>query len=117
MKKLGIERIGHDDRRAVVYRLEGRMMDTKEAYAFLEEARGELKKGCRLILVNLSKVDYLSSSGIGILAACYTSARNAGARMGVVGASEPARKVLELVCLWDALERFETEELGLASAL
>lgn len=116
MKKLKVERVSHDDRKAVVYRLEGRMMDTKEAYALLEEARGELKKGCRLILINLEKIEYLSSSGVGILAACYTSARNAGARMGLAGASEPARKVLELVCLWNALERFETEEDGLRSA-
>ncbi len=30
--------------------------------------------------------------------------------MGVAAASEGARKILEIVCLWDALERFESED-------
>ena len=116
MKKVKVDRIAHDDLQAVVFRLEGNLTDSKESYAFLEEVRGEIQKGRPLVLMNLEKIEYLSSSGIGILAACYTSAKNAGGRMGIVAASDPARKILELVCLWDAIERFDSEEEGLQTA-
>ena len=108
--RLGVERVQPEKPDTVIYRLSGRLTDTKESYAFLEEVRGEIKQGISFVLLNLEGIEYLSSAGVGILAACYTSAKNAGGRFGVAAASEGARKILEIVCLWDALERFASED-------
>ena len=115
MKKLDIEREIHEPCGAIVYRLGGDLLDSKEAYALLDKVREELKKGCPLVLVNLQDIRYLSSSGIGILAACYTSAKKTGGRFALAGASEAAERILKLVCLWDAIERFDSEEEGIRS--
>ncbi len=111
--KLDVERVLPERSDAVVFRLSGKLTDTKESYAFLEQVRGEIKKGVSLVLLNLERIEYLSSAGVGILAACYTSAKNAGGRMAVAAVSDAARKILEIVCLWEALERYPSEEQAL----
>ena len=115
--KLKVEQARPERSDAVVFRLSGKLTDTKESYAFLEQVRGEIRKGVSLVLLNLEGIEYLSSAGVGILAACYTSAKNAGGRMAIAAASEGARKILEIVCLWEALKRYPSEEEALKDPL
>ena len=57
-----------------------------------------------------------NQGGVGILAASYTSARNAKARVCIVSVPERGRILLEIVGLWGVIEHFENEEDALASA-
>ncbi len=100
---------------AVIFRLVGKVTGTPECYEFLEEVRDAIHAGRRVILLDLERVDKMSSPGIGILAACYTSATHAGSRLGLVAVPEPVAALLRIVCLWDLLPRYATREEALTA--
>ena len=113
--KMEIERSVCEDPRAVVYHLSGVLTDTKECYDFLEDVRKEIREGYLNVVLDLGKIPHVTSAGVGLLAACFTSAKNAGGRFCVVEVPERARVLLELVRLWDAIEHYATEEEALAA--
>lgn len=104
-----VERVEHQDPKAVVYRLSGRLLGSTECYEFLEDVRDAVRSGCPRVILNLEKVNRAASAGIGILAACYTSVTNADGRMCVVAVPKSLRTLMKLVCLWDLLEKCDTE--------
>jgi anti-sigma B factor antagonist len=64
-----------------------------------------LDKGSHAIVLNLEKVTYMDSAGIGELVACYKRAKEKG---GTVKLLNPSGKVLDLLTLTKLEEVFET---------
>ena len=64
-----------------------------------------LDKGTHQIVLNLEKVTYMDSAGIGELVACYKRAKEKG---GNVKLLSPSGKVLDLLTLTKLEEVFET---------
>ena len=64
-----------------------------------------LDKGNHQIVLNLEKVTYMDSAGIGELVACYKRAKEKG---GTVKLLNPSGKVLDLLTLTKLEEVFET---------
>ena len=64
-----------------------------------------LDKGSHQIVLNLEKVTYMDSAGIGELVACYKRAKEKG---GTVKLLNPSGKVLDLLTLTKLEEVFET---------
>jgi anti-sigma B factor antagonist len=64
-----------------------------------------LDKGQKSILLNLEKVSYMDSAGIGELVACYKRAKE---RNGIVKLLNPSGKVYDLLQLTKLEEVFET---------
>ena len=64
-----------------------------------------LDKGNHAIVLNLEKVTYMDSAGIGELVACYKRAKEKG---GTVKLLNPSGKVLDLLTLTKLEEVFET---------
>jgi anti-sigma B factor antagonist len=64
-----------------------------------------LDKGSHHIVLNLEKVTYMDSAGIGELVACYKRAKEKG---GTVKLLNPSGKVLDLLTLTKLEEVFET---------
>lgn len=108
-KKLQSERIMHEQPKAAVYRLSGVLTDTKEAFELLDDIRSVIGEDCPLIVINLEKIDHLTSAGIGVLAAAHTAAKRDGSRICLAGVSDRGRSLLELVGLWSLLDHAETE--------
>ncbi|MBD3236257.1 MAG: STAS domain-containing protein [Candidatus Eisenbacteria bacterium] len=113
--KLEITRTEHEDPKAVVYALAGPLTDTRECYDLLDDVRGELRDGYLRLVFDLENVVRVTSSGIGLLAACFTSAKNAGGRMSLVAVPEKTRVLLELVHLWDVLDHYPSQAEALAA--
>lgn len=113
--RLEITRAEHDDPKTVVYTLAGPLTDTRECYELLDDVRGEVRNGYLNVIFDLEKVVRVTSSGIGLLAACFTSAKNAGGTLCVVAVPEKVRVLLKLVHLWDALGHYESQADALAA--
>jgi len=64
-----------------------------------------LDKGSHAIVLNLERVTYMDSAGIGELVACYKRAKEKG---GTVKLLNPSGKVLDLLTLTKLEEVFET---------
>lgn len=68
----------------------------------------------RAVVVDLSGVEYIDSSGIASLVEAFQSARRKGSAFGLAALSEPARRVLELARLDKVFPVHESVEAGLA---
>ena len=58
-----------------------------------------IEGGVRKLVLDLGRVDFIDSSGIGVLAVCSGVMKQAGGRMAVTGAAGIVRQALEAVSL------------------
>ena len=74
-----------------------------------------LKQGHKDIVLNLSGLQYLDSSGIGELARVYVSAVKQSGQMKVIGLSSKIEEVLKITHLYQVFPEFPDEEAALKS--
>lgn len=72
--------------------------------------------GLRNIIVNLSGVTYIDSSGLGVLLGRYRRISGAGGRMFIVGASPQVRRILDMSGLFRIMKECASESDALAHA-
>jgi len=103
------------DPATAVFRLSGKMTGTRECYEFLDAAREFIHDQGRLVILDLSGLERMSSPGVGILAAIYTTATCAHAGLALIAVPEPLRKLLKILLLWDLLPHYASLEEALAA--
>lgn len=86
-----------------------------EAKAFREMILGLLKKGQTNIVLNLTRLDYLDSSGIGELVRNYMTTVKQGGAMRVVGLAPKVEEILKITQLYQVFPEFPDEASALES--
>ena len=87
------------------------------AESVLAEAYGKAtEEGARAIVLNFAGLEYMNSSGIGLLVTMLIRANRAGQRFLSCGLSEHYRHIFELTRLSDAIAIHETEAEAVAAA-
>jgi anti-sigma B factor antagonist len=86
-----------------------------ESRAFQELILGLLKDGQTNIVLNLTGLEYLDSSGIGELARTYMSVVKRGGAMKVVGLSSRVEEILKITQLYQVFPEFPDEASALDS--
>jgi anti-sigma B factor antagonist len=82
----------------------------------LREAVGKaLEEGHPRILLNLEKVPYMDSAGLGALVACHVSAKNAGSVIKLLNPLKRVYDLLHIVKLDSVFECFHDEGEAVAS--
>jgi anti-sigma B factor antagonist len=95
--------------------LDGRLV-LDDGDTLLRDSVSELVRGGRLkIVVNLKRVTYIDSCGVGVLVAKLVSVRNRGGDLRLMHLSPRAQHVLEISKLSEVFESFDREEDALAS--
>jgi anti-sigma B factor antagonist len=74
-----------------------------------------LKEGRKQILLNLSGLVYLDSSGIGDLVHTYMSVIKSGGEMKVVGLTEKVEEIVKITQLYQVFQEFKDERSALQS--
>ena len=74
-----------------------------------------VKQGHKDIVLNLSGLQYLDSSGIGELARVYVSVVKQSGQMKVVGLSSKVEEILKITHLYQVFPDFPDEEAALKS--
>lgn len=97
-----------------VYKLSGDLYGTAEGYAFQEDVRTKVSEGNRRIVLDLSAVNRVDSSGIGILVALMFSAYNAGGGMVLAALQPKVKELLSMVMLLDRIEHADSVDLAVA---
>jgi anti-anti-sigma factor len=118
MRDYGRFKLERDDAKApgvLVYRLKGLLTNAPETYAFLEELRERLREESPRAVLNLAGVERITSGGVGIIAACFTSAVNAGGRLVLAAVPKSVETVLNIVCLLNVVEGHATEDAAIAA--
>jgi len=99
--KASIRQIGH----VAVVDLSGKITIGEGDVVLREKVQELLDNGHKAILLNLEKVGYMDSAGIGELVACYKRAKE---KEGVVKLLNPSGKVYDLLQLTKLEEVFDT---------
>jgi anti-sigma B factor antagonist len=85
------------------------------ASAVRDTLRDLISKGDKKILLNLSDVSYIDSSGIGELVAAYTSAANHGGTLKLLGLTKRVEDILQITKLYTVFDIHEDEAHALKS--
>jgi anti-sigma B factor antagonist len=86
-----------------------------ESKAFCEMIRGLLNHGQKNIVLNLTGLEYLDSSGIGELVRNYMSVVKKGGAMKVVGLAPKVEEILKITQLYQVFPEFPDEASALES--
>ncbi len=80
-----------------------------------EKVSDLLEGGKRNLLLNLEKVSYMDSAGIGELVACYKRAKEASGTVKLLNPSGKVYDLLQLTKLEEVFETFKDEKQALVS--
>ena len=111
-KKLEFE-VSQRDEVTWIYTVSGNLYGSTGGYGFQDAVRDRVATGARKIVVDLSSVDRIDSTGIGILVTIMWSASQAGGRLVMTALPQRVERVLSLAMLLDHIDRAETVEEAL----
>ncbi len=94
----------------VILDLNGKLVGGPDADTFREVFKSLIDQGKKNVIVNLEKVSWINSTGLGILISNYTSVRNAGGDLVVMHASDRIESILYVTKLNLLFKSFEQEE-------
>jgi anti-sigma B factor antagonist len=99
-----------------VIHLGGRVMYDSDAHLFRRELEKLLSSGKRLIVVEMSKVVAISSTGLGILIAAYRAVKDKGGSCRLAELSEKVRSILEITRLNSVFDVYDRLDEALVDA-
>lgn len=82
----------------------GRIVLGEELDDLRSAVRGLVAEGKKKIILNLAHVDYIDSSGVGELVACFTAVRNAGGELKLLNLSQKVKDVLHVTKLYTVFD-------------
>ena len=104
-----------EDGDVVILEVSGKVMGGPDSDAFKSVIQGLIDEGTKKLLVDLSDVPFMNSSGVGILISAYTSMRNADAQMKFLNINERVKSILMVTKLLTVFESYYSEADALAS--
>ena len=99
----------------VVIGVKGKLMGASETTECHQRVKDYISNGYIKIVVDLSKVKWVNSRGLGMLIACYTSCRNNGGNLKIAGYTKKTRSVFSITKLDTVFELFNDVNRAVAS--
>lgn len=98
-----------------VLALDGRIVLGEETSTLREKVKSLLAEGKKNIVLNLSNVTLIDSSGLGALVAAYSSAKSGGASLRLCNLGSRFNELLQITKLYTVFEVSETEAEALSA--
>lgn len=107
----------HIDERynCVVIEFKGNVMGGPDAVSLNEKLHELIDQGKKHVVVDLGKVKFMNSSGLGMLIGALTTMKNAGGDLRIANASNKIESLLIITKLITVFENFKTLEEAIAS--
>jgi anti-sigma B factor antagonist len=93
----------------------GRITLGEGASALRENIRNLVAQGNKKILLNLSEVSYIDSSGIGELVSAFTTVTNQGGSLKLLGLTKRVKDLLQITKLYTVFDVYESEPIAIRS--
>ena len=93
----------------------GKLMGGDETKAVHEKVKSLLADGLKKIVVDLSNVKWLNSSGLGMLISCLTSVSNADGKLKIAGATEKVNSLFMITKLITVFDSYESVDRAIAT--
>lgn len=100
---------------AAILDLNGKLTGGPDADTFRDVFKSLLEQDRKHVVVNLEKVSWINSTGLGILIHSYNTVRGAGGDMVVMHASERIESILYVTKLNLLFKSFDSEEEAIRS--
>jgi len=100
---------------AAVLEVDGKLKMGEAVDQFRAQWTQAINDGARLLVIVLSGVPVIDSSGLGSLMRCYASLKAVGGRVKLVGANEVVRQTLDVTHLDKLFDFYDDEAAALAS--
>lgn len=94
----------------LTFRLEGQLMGGPDAEAVRSALLAAIEQGTKKILVDMSAVTWVNSTGLGILISSHMSARERGGSVKLFGLSKRIESILNVTRLNTVFDVLHTEE-------
>ena len=95
--------------------MDGKITIGEGSVALRTAIRRLLEENKKRILLNLAKVGYIDSSGIGELVSSYTAISNGGGQLKLLNLTQKLQDLLTITKLLTVFDVYESEEEALAS--
>lgn len=97
-----------DARHAWFYSATGKFIGCEICYDFLEEARDNVSAEMPHVVMDLSGVTMLNSTGIGVIASLFNTTKAIGGKVYLIGATPSSQRPLSATHLWEFLEKCDS---------
>ncbi|GBD95072.1 anti-sigma-B factor antagonist [bacterium BMS3Abin05] len=94
--------------------LKGNLMGGPEGMKVHEKIKSLLTDKLKNIVIDLSKVKWMNSSGLGILMACLTSVQKAGGNLKISGTTDKIKNLFMITKLITIFETYENVDRAVA---
>lgn len=98
-----------------IVRLNGKLMGGPDAETFQNIIKDLVGQERKKVLVDMGKVSWVNSTGLGILISGYTTLKNAGGTLKLVGVNKRIDQIFMVTKLHTIFESFDEENSALAS--
>jgi len=98
-----------------VLQISGKLMGGEETKEVHEKVKSLLGDGINKIVIDVSNVKWLNSSGLGMLISCLTSVTSAEGTLKIAGATEKINSLLMITKLITVFDTYETVDRAVAT--
>lgn len=95
--------------------LTGQVTFTQGDTILKDKIHSLVNQGHKNIIVNLGKVSYLDSSGLGHLVAAYTTVTNAGGKLKLLNLTKKLQTLMTMTKLLTVFDAFDSEQEAVKS--
>lgn len=93
----------------------GKLMGGSETMEVHGKLKSLIEDGVKKIVIDLSKVKWLNSQGLGMLISCLTSVTNAEGKLKIAGATEKVNSLFMITKLITVFDTYTTVDEAMAS--
>ncbi len=115
VKKSPMKLSSRETEDVVVIELDGNVLGGPDATALNSEVHRFIEKKKKNVVLDLSRVQSMNSSGLGMLIAALTAVRNAGGDLLVAAASKKIESLLVITKLATVFELYPTVKSAIAA--
>lgn len=93
----------------------GKIMGGPDATLLHEKLHEHIEKGVKKVVIDLTKVDWVNSTGLGILISALTTMKNSGGELKLANVTEKIQSLLVITKLVTVFESYESVDSALSS--
>ncbi len=98
-----------------VIALKGKLMGGPETMAIHTKVKELIESGVKKVVIDLGKVSWMNSTGLGALMSSMTSLRNADGDLKLTHVTDKVKSLFMITKLITIFDTFDTEEEAIAS--
>ncbi len=95
--------------------ISGNMMGGPDTQTLHDKVKSLIADGIHNVVIDLRKVKWLNSSGLGVLMSCWGSLKNAGGNLKLANVAEKVHSILMITKLVQFFDTFDSVDRALAS--